>query len=319
VSHALQTVWVIGSSNVDLIMKMARLPELGETVTDGAFIQTFGGKGANSAVACARAGASTVFVNAVGNDPYAPTLLENLAAAGVDTRHVRREADCSSGHALVMIGDDGNNYLSVAPGSNYHLLPTHIEAIEDDLKTAGRILIQNEIPAETNRAVREIAARHGIPVSWNFAPAIAVDPAAFQKLDTLIVNETEADAIASACGLGPRSEQPETLVEALRSLGPIHAVLTLGRDGVVAAIPGHILRVPALKVEAIDATGAGDTFCGALAAALSEGKPFNDALRFGAAAGSLAVTRMGAQPSCPTREEIFEALNRQQAGGTSRQ
>jgi len=299
---------VIGSSNVDLIMKMARLPELGETVTDGEFIQTFGGKGANSAVACARAGAPTIFLNAVGNDPYAATLLDNLAEAGVDTQYVRQEADCPSGHALVMIGDSGDNYLSVAPGANYRLLPEHVLELENNIASATRILIQNEILPETNRAVREIAARHDIPVSWNFAPAIAVDPAAFQALDTLIVNETEADAIVTTCGLQARSNQPEKMVDALRSLGPRCAVLTLGKDGVVAAISGKTVRVPALQVEAVDATGAGDTFCGALAAGLSEGQPFQDALAFATAAGSLAVTRLGAQPSCPTRDEILEAI-----------
>lgn len=302
------SVWVVGSSNVDLIMKMARLPELGETVTDGEFIQTFGGKGANSAVACARAGASTVFVNAVGNDPYAPTLLQNLAEAGVDTRHVRRETDVPSGHALVMIGSAGSNYLSVAPGSNYRLRPEHIEALEDELKTAGRILIQNEIPPETNRAVRAIAARHGIPVAWNFAPAIRADSEAFRDIDTLIVNETEADAIAGDTGIPERSNQPVELADALRSLGPKTVVITLGGDGAVAATAAGPHRLNALPVEAVDTTGAGDTFCGALAAALATGADFGPALRFASAAAAISVTRLGAQPSCPSREEIEAAL-----------
>lgn len=299
------SVWVVGSSNVDLIMKMARLPQLGETVTDGEFVQTFGGKGANSAVACARAGASTIFVNAVGNDPYAPTLLDNLAAAGVDTRHVRRETDCPSGHALVMIGGAGSNYLSVAPGANYRLLPEHIEAIEEELKTAGRILIQNEIPPETNRAVRAMAARYNIPVAWNFAPAIAVDLDVFTDLDTLIVNEMEADAIAESAEIDQRSSQPVELAEALRFLGPDHVIITLGADGVVAASAQGAHRLGALPVKAVDTTGAGDTFCGALAAALATGFDFKEALRFASAAAAVSVSRLGAQPSCPIREEIF--------------
>jgi len=301
-------VWVVGSSNVDLIMKMARLPELGETITNGEFLQTFGGKGANSAVACARAGAPTVFVNAVGNDPYAPTLLQNLTEAGIDTRYVRRETDLPSGHALVMIGEAGHNYLSVAPGANARLLPEHIWALEPELASAARILLQNEIPSETNKAVLDLATKHHIPVSWNFAPAVEADAADFRQTELLIVNETEADAIAVQNGITARSDQAETLAEALRQLGARGVILTLGSKGTVAALPEGCLKTPAFPVEVVDTTAAGDTFCGALAAALAEEKPMESALRFASAAAALAVTRLGAQPSCPKREAILDFL-----------
>jgi len=262
-----------------------------------------------SLLACARAGASTFFVNAVGNDPYAPTLLQNLEEAGVDTRHVRRETDAPSGHALVMIGSAGSNYLSVAPGSNYRLRPEHIEAIEDELKTAGRILIQNEIPSATNRTVLEIAARHDIPVSWNFAPAVETDPNSFRLTDLLIVNEHEADAIAAQNGISERSDQAESLAEALRQLGSRSVVITLGSDGAVTAGPDGMLRTASFPVEVVDTTAAGDTFCGALAAALTRDEPMAAALRFASAAAALAVTRLGAQPSCPEREAILDFLS----------
>jgi ribokinase len=307
------SVWVIGSSNVDLIMKMARLPDRGETITNAEFTQTFGGKGANSAVACARAGAPTVFVNAVGSDPYAPTLLEYMTESGVDVQHVRRETDVPTGHALVMIGGNGDNYLSVAPGANYRLFPEHIVGLEEKIASASRILIQNEIPPETNRAVREVAAKHGIPISWNFAPAITVDPAEFQSIETLIVNETEADAIAEAAALTLRSGKPEALAGALRTLGPARVIITLGAAGAVAATVQGTQRIPSLPVHAVDTTGAGDTFCGALAAALATGKDIAEALGFASTAAALSVTRLGAQPSCPTRTEILEAITKLQS------
>ena len=305
-----KAVWVIGSSNVDLIMKMPRLPQLGESIPDGKFTQTFGGKGANSAVACARAGTPTTFVNVVGNDPYAPTLLKNLETAGIDTAHIRQENDCPSGHALVMIGATGDNYLSVDPGANNRLQPEDIFALEGSIATAARILIQNEIPPETNAAVREVAERHAIPVSWNFAPAISVHLPDFQNIDTLVVNETEADAIAEAAGIQARSNQPTELARALYQLGPRHIIITLGGDGLVAVNESDTHRLEAFPVDAVDTTGAGDTFCGALAAALARGEDFASALRFGSAAAALSVTRLGAQPSCPTQKEILDLMQK---------
>ena len=298
---------MIGSSNVDLIMKMPRLPALGETVTNATFLQTFGGKGANSAVGAARAGGDVVFVNAVGDDPYAPALLANLEADGIDIRHVWRESDLPSGHALVMIGEGGQNYLSVAPGSNDRVTPERIESLAGELSKARRILIQNEIPAAANRRVLDLARQHGVPVQWNFAPFTEVPVDWLADCDLLIVNETEAAALAAQHGIA-ESAFP-SLADALQNLGPRGVLITLGADGVEAVTPGFSGHLPAFPVDPVDTTGAGDIFCGALAAAICRGDELSAAIRFASAAAALSVTRLGAQPSAPTHAEIHFFLN----------
>lgn len=302
VSKKAPRVAVVGSSNVDLVMKMPRLPAVGETVTDAEFLQTFGGKGANSAVGAARAGGTVVFVNAVGDDPYAATLLARLEADGIDIRHVRRVTGVASGHALVMIGAAGTNYLSVAPGANTRVTPEYVASLADELASVARILIQNEIPAETNRALLDLARAHGVPVQWNFAPLADSPIAWLDGIDLLIVNETEALGLARRAGLAETESGP--LARALRRLGPKGVLITLGSDGVEAATTAFAGRVPAFRVEAVDTTGAGDIFCGSLATALVEGSAMPQALRFASAAAAISVTRLGAQPSAPTRAEI---------------
>jgi ribokinase len=264
-----KNIWVVGSSNVDLIMKMPRLPDLGETVTNAEFLQTFGGKGANSAVGAARAGGKVVFVNAVGDDPYAPVLLSGMERDGIDVGLVWRETGISSGHALVMIGEGGANYLSVAPGANQRVTAERIDSLEDQLSTVVRILIQNEIPAEANRRVLDLAARRGIPVQWNFAPCVDTPLEWLRDASLLIVNETEADGLAKRAGI--RASGPASLAQALLDLCPGGVLITLGADGVEAATPEWSGHVPSFAVEAIDTTGAGDIFCGSLAVALVEG------------------------------------------------
>ncbi len=305
-----QAIWVIGSSNVDLIMKMPRLPAVGETVTGADFLQTFGGKGANSAVGAARAGGKVVFVNAVGDDPYAPALLRSLESVGVNISQVRHETGTASGHALVMIGDAGRNYLSVAPGANERITPAVIDEIGAALEGAARILIQNEIPMESNRRVLDLARRYGIPVQWNYAPFCHCPPDWLVDVDLLIANEGEAMELAKGAGL-PERDFP-TLAEALRNLGPRGVLITLGSDGVVADTPDFRGHVPAFSVEAVDTTGAGDIFCGSLAAALAEGVSMQEAVRFASAAAAISVTRLGAQPSAPLRAEIEQFLNQNQ-------
>ncbi len=296
------SIWVIGSSNVDLIMKMPRLPAVGETVTNAEFLQTFGGKGANSAVGAARAGGRVVFVNAVGEDPYVPALRKSLADAGVDLTHLRQESGVASGHALVMIGDAGRNYLSVAPGANHRLLPEHIEALRNPLALAARILIQNEILPETNEKVLQLAEEIGIPVQWNCAPYVAHPRGWLKRLDMLVVNENEAADFARDYALDQTSFR--RLAHAIQALGPKAVLITLGASGVEAASEEFSGHVPAFPVKAVDTTGAGDIFCGALAVALVEGRSTEAAIRFASAASAISVTRLGAQPSAPSREEI---------------
>ncbi|MCC5928851.1 MAG: ribokinase [Cyclobacteriaceae bacterium] len=301
------TIVVIGSSNVDMIMKMERLPRKGETITDANFVQTFGGKGANTAVGAARAGGRVAFVNAVGEDAYTPMMVENFIKDGIDCRYIFHEKGIASGHALVMIGGEGDNYLSVAPGANYRLDQKKIDQCIELLKNASYVLLQNEIPNDTNSYIIELAHSLQIPILWNFAPAKKRDLQSLEKVELLIVNETEAEFLAEKnfnknCGY-------EDIAKCILKKGPKNVIITLGKSGVFVwheTCKGHI---PAFAVEAIDSTAAGDIFCGCIAVQLTEGKDIADAIRFASAASALSVTRLGAQPSAPLRKEIDDFLS----------
>ncbi len=297
---------VIGSSNVDLIMKMQRLPEIGETITDADFLQVYGGKGANQAVGAARAGGNVAFVNCVGDDAYTPQMLENYRKDALDIRFVFQETNIASGHALVMIGGEGNNYLSVAPGANYKLTNKLIDCAMPVIDEAAIIIMQYEIPAQTIKYVFEIAEKKSIPVLWNFAPARPFDLAYVAKTAILVVNETEA---AFLCGQQVETdEEIELAAQKLRKLGANLVIITLGKRGAFALSAKEKVSVPAFKVNALDTTSAGDVFCGSFAVAQTEGQSLTDSLVFASAASAICVTRMGAQPSAPTRKEIDEFL-----------
>jgi ribokinase len=295
-------VLVVGSSNIDLIMKMARLPRRGETVTDATFVRAFGGKGANQAVGAARAGGDVAFVGCVGDDGYAEEVIASLEADGIDARFVFRERGVSSGTALIMVGAGGDNYLAVAPGANYRLSPAHVDRARGALEEAAVVMAQCEIPPETLDHVIDLAARLGKPMMLNLAPAREVADTSLRRLAWLAVNETEAEFLT---GLSVRTEgDAETAAETLRARGPRTVVLTLGERGAWVSSEEHRGLVSAFAVEATDTTAAGDVHCGALAVALVEGRPLREAVRFANAAAALSVTRLGAQPSAPRRPEI---------------
>jgi ribokinase len=297
---------VIGSSNVDLLMKMDHLPEKGETVTDAEFFQVYGGKGANQAVAAARAGGNVAFINCVGEDAYTPQMVQNYKNDGIDTRFVFAEKGIASGHALIMIGGAGMNYLSVAPGANYKLTPAKIDEAMPVIDEAAMIVMQYEITGETIKYVIDIANRKGIPVLWNCAPARAFDGSYIPKIDILVLNEVEAGFLA---GMQVENEaEAEIAAQKLVNSGVEKVIITLGSKGAFVMTKTEKVSVPAFQVEAVDTTAAGDTFCGAFAVALVEGKPMKAALQFASAAAAISVTRMGAQPSAPTRNEIEQFL-----------
>jgi ribokinase len=298
-------VVVVGSSNVDLLMKMPRLPKVGETVTDCLFAQVFGGKGANQAVGAARAGGDVLFVACVGDDGYGGQVVDSLREDGVDTRFVSREAGVASGTALIMVGGEGHNYLAVAPGANYRLTPAHVDRAREAILEAAIVISQCEILPDTLDRAIALAAELGKPVMLNLAPARPVSAASLARLAYLSVNETEAEFLT---GLKVASERDvETAAAALRAMGPKTVVLTLGARGAYVAGDGVRELVPGFTVAAVDTTAAGDVHCGALAVALVEGRPLLEAVRFANAAAALSVTKLGAQPSAPRREDI-EAL-----------
>ncbi len=300
---------VIGSSNVDFVMKMDRLPQVGETITNALFMQTFGGKGANQAVGAARAGGEVWFINCVGDDAFGPLLRENLQQAGVHVDYVRAEKGVASGAALVMVGGAGENCISVAPGANYRLTPSMLPALEPLLREGGMLVLQYEILPEMLYAAIDLAHALGLPVMFNLAPARPFDAAHLSKIDYLVVNETEAQSL---CGFAvDGAERVEEAAEALLAQGAGTVVITLGAQGAYLASSDLRQTIPAFQVDAVDTTAAGDVFCGALAVALVEGKSLPDAARFASAASAISVTRLGAQPSAPGREEIEQFLSRE--------
>lgn len=297
---------VIGSSNVDLIMKMDHLPEKGETVTDAVFMQVYGGKGANQAVAAARAGGKVAFVNCVGEDAYTPQMVQNYKNEGIDTHFVFQEKGMASGHALIMIGGEGMNYISVAPGANYELCPDKIDAAIPVIEEAAMIVMQYEIPEATIKYVIDLANSKNIPVMWNVAPARAFDFSYIPKVNILVLNEVEAGFLAEM--KVDNEVDAAKAADILIQKGVEKIIITLGSKGAFVVTKHEKVSVSAYKVKAIDTTAAGDTFCGSLAVALVEGKTLKESLQFASAAAAISVTRMGAQPSAPIRAEIDEFL-----------
>jgi ribokinase len=274
------TVAVIGSVNLDIVARVARLPAPGETVT-GAKLHRFpGGKGANQALAAQRLGADVSLVARVGDDAAADEALALLRAGGVDLSACVAIPDVATGTALIAVAPSGENQIVVAPGANRYLLPDQLEVPDSDA-----VICQLEVPVET---VVSVATAYKGFFCVNLAPAMEIDVAVLQRADLVVVNETESDwygASLSAC---------TGLVATTRGAG----VASLERDGEVIAEA----RPPA--TEAVDATGAGDTFTAALTVALVEGQAPEAALQFACAAGAVAVTKMGAQPSLPMRSEV---------------
>ena len=302
-----QRITVIGSSNVDMIMKLSHLPAKGETVTEGAFMQVFGGKGANQAVAAARAGGSVTFVTAVGDEPYGHIMLENFRNESMDISHALIVEGVPSGTALIMLDQEGANYLAVASGANYSLLPSHIEALAEVIRDSALLVIQREVPNVTIQKALDIAEREGVPVLFNYAPAHPLELTVSAQMTGLVVNEVEAEMLTGVAVTD--TVQAQEAAEALLSLGPKYVILTLGKEGAYVATESVRQLVPTFPVTPVDTTAAGDTFSGALAVALVEGKPLLEAVRFANAAAALSVTRMGAQPSVPSRVEIEAFLS----------
>ncbi len=299
-------ILVIGSSNVDFVMRLKSLPERGETVTDGEFLQTFGGKGANQAVASARAGGSVTFITAVGDDHFGRAMEENFRLDGICTDHILRDTQHRSGTALVMTDNVGDNYLSVAPGANYSLTASHLDAISDLFEGASLIVLQMEIPPSAVIRALELAHSKGVPTLLNYAPVRDMSVAVSHLIDVLVVNTNEAAALTRL--EVETLEQAEAAAEVLYSLGPRRVIVTLGKQGVWVKTSSQGCHFAAYQVTPFDTTAAGDTFCGALAVALVQGAETIEAVRFASAASALSVQRLGAQPSIPRREDIDRFL-----------
>jgi ribokinase len=295
-------VVVVGSLNMDLVVRTARLPVAGETVTGKGFATIPGGKGANQAVAAARLGARTAMIGCVGDDAFGEALRAGLEADGIDCRAVQRVAGVATGVALIEVDDAGHNHIVVVPGGNGRLDPARVEANDALLAGARMVVLQLEVPLETVRFVAARARALGKVVVLNPAPARPLPGELLACLDYLVPNELEAAALT---GLPVNS--PAAAVEAarrLRALGPANVIVTLGAAGAVAVTAEGVTHHPARPVVAVDSTAAGDTFIGGLCAALVEGRSLERAIAFAQAAAAVSVTRPGAQSSIPRKAEV---------------
>lgn len=296
---------VIGSSNTDLIAKVRDFPKAGETIESFFYSQAMGGKGANQALAAHRLGGDVMFITSIGKDDYGLKALEYYKKEGLDASLSLIVDDTPSGVAMIWVDEKGENSIVVVSGANAMLSPFYIQTIKKEILEANMIVLQMEIPYDTVKKVCEIAYEHNKQVMLNVAPARTLETEIIRLIDILVVNETEAENIS-----GERILEigEQGMVNYLLALGAKSVVLTLGSKGCIMKNRYEHHTIPAFNVKAIDSTGAGDTFCGALAAQLSEGRNWRDSLIFASAASAICVTRMGAQPSIPEVNEVYDFL-----------
>ncbi|HOA23984.1 MAG TPA: ribokinase [Aggregatilineales bacterium] len=302
-------VVVVGSLNMDLVVRAPRIPAPGETLLGGEFHTVPGGKGANQAVAAARLGARVSMVGRLGADDFATQLLANLEADGIDHSAVIQDASTTTGVALIVVADDGQNSIVVASGANMQVTPGDVDAAAETIAAADVLLLQLEIPLDAVQRAAEIAHEHGVPVVLNPAPARDLPADLLSRVDVLIPNESET-ALLTGLPVDTGAEL-EAAARALLDRGISTAILTLGARGAMLATGSEVEIIPTFKVQPVDTTAAGDAFVAGFSVALAEGKPVAEAVRWGNAAGALAVTRMGAQTSLPRRAELEQLLLQQ--------
>ncbi|MBL8578038.1 MAG: ribokinase [Mesorhizobium sp.] len=296
-------ITVVGSINLDLIANVDRLPAPGETLRSGGFATAPGGKGANQALAAARAGGQVRMIGAVGRDGFAAEALGCLKEGGVQLSSVR-EAAAATGIALIFVDGKGENVIVIAPGANDTVLPGDLA--RTDFRKSEVVLMQLEIPLATVEAALQAVTEAGGISVLNTAPFRAEAAKLLPMSDFVVANETEFDLYADALKLDGGDRKTRMSHFAKRTGRTV--IVTLGADGVIAASPEGELEVPALAITPVDTVGAGDTFCGYLGAGLAAGLSLEHALRRAAAAGSLACLKPGAQPAVPSAKEVDEAL-----------
>ncbi|MBD1553826.1 ribokinase [Pseudomonas typographi] len=296
------SIVVIGSLNMDLVARTARLPQPGETLHGDSFATVPGGKGANQAVAAARAGAQVAMIGRVGADAYGARLREALRGDGIDCQGVGEEHGVPTGVAMILVDHASQNSIVIVAGGNGTLAPAHIDAASALLEGCAVVVCQLEVPQETVGYALARAHALGKTVILNPAPASQLPSAWYTWVDYLIPNESEAQALAAVPAQG--SPSAEQAGRALLAKGVRHVLLTLGGEGVLHVSAEGAQHFPAYPVAARDTTAAGDTFIGAFAAALARGEAPAAAIHFAQKAAALSVTREGAQPSIPYRAEV---------------
>ena len=296
------TIAVVGSSNMDLVVKSKRIPATGETILGGDFIMVPGGKGANQAVAAAKLGAQVFFIAKLGDDIFGLQSLNNFKKESVNTKYVLQTKDAPSGVALIMVDGEGNNVIVVAPGANHKLSPEDVKEAESDIASSGALVAQLEVPIETIEFAAGLANKSNVPFILDPAPAQKLSPELLNMVDVLTPNETEAQLLT---GIEVKDqESADAAAKKLLEYGVKNVILTMGANGYLSAGKEGTEFVPARKVTAVDSTAAGDAFTGSLAVGLAQGQTLSEAALFANNVAAVSVTRMGAQPSMPTVEEI---------------
>jgi len=298
---------VVGSLNMDLVVRAPHMPAPGETIIGSNFRTIPGGKGANQAVAAAKLGAQVSMVGRVGDDDFGRAQLRNLGQLGIDTRYITVDPDAATGIALITLDASGQNSIVIAAGANMHLTVADIDAAQEIIAQADVLVCQLESPLEAVEHAIALAHSCGVKVILNPAPARKLSPETLSKVDFLIPNESET-AILTGMEV---TDVPSAKKAAdhLRQQGVGIVILTLGEKGALLVGPSEEMYIPAYEVEVVDTTAAGDAFVGGFAVALAEGENLANAVRFANAAGALTVTRLGAQPSLPTRKEVESLLS----------
>jgi len=302
-------VVVVGSLNMDLVVKCPRHPKLGETVLGGVFQTIPGGKGANQAVAAARLGARVEMVGRVGADGFGKDLLDNLSSSGVGISGVLRDSEAATGVALIVVDARGENTIVVASGANMRMLVEDVDAAAAAFRGAAAVLLQLESPVPVVAQAAHLARQCGAKVILNPAPGQPLGADLLALVDYLVPNESETAILTGIEVVDPASR--ERAADKLLEQGVRTVILTLGEHGALLVNADGARHFPALEVKAVDTTAAGDAFVGAFGAALAEGQPVELAMRFASAAAAISVTRMGAQPSLPNRAEVEAFLAQQ--------
>jgi ribokinase len=290
-------ITVIGSINMDLVTSTSQIPKVGETVLGQSFHTIPGGKGANQAVAAARLGGDVTMIGAVGDDSFGKTLVEHLTKQGINTKHIMEVKGVSTGIATIILSEADNSII-VVPGANNYITPEIIEKHEERIKASSILLLQLEIPLESVIKAVELAKKHGILTILNPAPIQKLPKELLEMVDYVTPNEHEQTLLFASI------DGSDQIVAKLKE----KCIVTKGSKGVMVYKNGKKIEIPSIQVEAVDTTGAGDSFNGALAYALCDGLEIEVASRFANVVGAISVTKLGAQTGMPTKKEVEEFL-----------
>ena len=293
---------VVGSLHMDLTVKTERIPQIGETVLGRHFSMSPGGKGANQAAAAAKLGANVALVGRVGADTLGRKLIENAKGKGIDTGYIVEDRETATGVALIIVDGKGNNVIAVASGADMKCCPQDIDRAEKIIKSSEVLSIQLEMPLHLVEYAIDKAFREGVKVILNPSPAQQLSDTLLRKVHVLTPNETEAEVLSGCKVTGVRAAK--MVAENIRERGVENVIVTLGKNGAVIATEEETVHVRGIDVNTVDATGAGDAFCGALAVAISSGKELKEAVMYSNCAGALATTKIGAQEALPKASEL---------------